>query len=71
MRRESLSPTPHEERAFLSTYHVTVLFLDEEEATSQHSTPADVTTKLSEIIDALTDENGTPQFRSITITPLD
>ena len=54
----------------MSTYHVTVLFRDGKED-SQHSTPADVTKMISRIIDDLTDEKGTPHFRSITITPVD
>jgi len=66
------TPSPQEANAPMSTdktFLITVVFNDGEEVVTQHSTPEDAKTKLSRTIEDLTDENGVPAFRSITIKP--
>jgi hypothetical protein len=54
----------------MPTYQADILFNDGQEVTSEHSTPEDVGTKVTQIAKDLTDENGIPTFQRITITPV-
>jgi hypothetical protein len=47
---------------------VTIEFDDGARAITEYSSPADVRTKLAEVIRDLTDENGIEHFRSVTVT---
>jgi len=49
-------------------YVITVEFDDGQLATSQYSSPSDVRSKLAEVINDLTDEDGFEHFRSVTVT---
>jgi hypothetical protein len=49
-------------------YLITVEFDDGQLATTQHSSPSDVRTKLAEMVKDLTDEHGLEHFRSVTVT---
>jgi hypothetical protein len=49
-------------------YLITVEFDDGQLATSQYSSPSDVRTKLAEVVNDLTDEDGIEHFRSDTVT---
>jgi len=52
----------------MSHYLITVEFDDGQLATTQHSSPNDVKTKLAEVVNDLTDEDGFEHFRSVTVT---
>ncbi|WP_293001622.1 hypothetical protein [Mycobacterium sp.] len=52
----------------MSNYLVTIEFDDGQRAITQYSSPSDVRTKLAEIIEDLTDEDGIEHFRSVTVT---
>lgn len=52
----------------MSSYLVTIEFDDGARAITEYSSPADVRTKLAEVIRDLTDENGIEHFRSVTVT---
>ena len=45
-----------------------VEFDDGQLATTQYSSPGDVRTKLAEVVNDLTDEDGIEHFRSVTVT---
>ena len=47
-------------------YLITVEFDDGQLATTQYSSPSDVRTKLAEVVNDLTDEDGIEHFRSVT-----
>jgi hypothetical protein len=49
-------------------YLITVEFDDGQLATTQHSSPSEVKTKLAEMVNDLTDEDGLEHFRSVTVT---
>jgi hypothetical protein len=49
-------------------YLVTIEFDDGQRSTTQYSSPSDVRTKVAEIVNDLTDENGYEHFRSVTVT---
>ena len=49
-------------------YLVIIEFDDGQRAITQYSSPSDVRTKLAEIIQDLTDEDGIEHFRSVTVT---
>jgi len=49
-------------------YLITVEFDDGQLATTKYSSPTDVRTKVAEMINDLTDENGMEHFRSVTVT---
>src|ERR1700722_14242307 len=49
-------------------YLITVEFDDGQLATTQYSSPSDVKTKLAEVVNDLTDEDGIEHFRSVTVT---
>jgi hypothetical protein len=52
----------------VSNYLVTIEFDDGARAITQYSSPSDVRTKLAEVVQDLTDENGIEHFRSVTVT---
>jgi hypothetical protein len=52
----------------VSNYLVTIEFDDGARAITEYSSPADVRTKLAEVIRDLTDEDGFEHFRSVTVT---
>jgi hypothetical protein len=49
-------------------YLITVEFDDGQLATTQYSSPGEAKTKLSELVNDLTDEDGIEHFRSVTVT---
>jgi hypothetical protein len=49
-------------------YFVTIEFDDGQQATTQYSSPRDLKTKLAEVVNDLTDEDGIEHFRSVTVT---
>jgi hypothetical protein len=49
-------------------YLITVEFDDGQLATTLYSSPSDVKTKLAEVVNDLTDEDGIEHFRSVTVT---
>jgi hypothetical protein len=49
-------------------YLVTIEFDDGQLATTHYSSSTDMKTKLTEIVDDLTDEDGYEHFRSVTVT---
>ena len=49
-------------------YLITVEFDDGQLATTQYSSPGDVRSKLAEVVNDLTDEDGIEHFRSVTVT---
>jgi hypothetical protein len=49
-------------------YLITVEFDDGQLTTTQYSSPGDVKTKLAEVVNDLTDEDGIEHFRSVTVT---
>jgi hypothetical protein len=55
-------------RLTMCRYLITVEFDDGQLATTQYSSPSDVRTKLAEVVNDLTDEDGVEHFRSVTIT---
>jgi hypothetical protein len=67
------SRAPKELRTLMSnTLLATVVFLDGQEATSEHETPEDIGTAVQRIVKDLTDEKtGKRKFLSITIIPLE
>ncbi|WP_156751259.1 hypothetical protein [Mycobacterium sp. 1245111.1] len=52
----------------MSSYLVTIEFDDGARAITEYSSPAEVRTKLAEVVRDLTDENGIEHFRSVTVT---
>lgn len=52
----------------MSNYLVTIEFDDGARAITEYTSPADVRTKLAEVVRDLTDENGIEHFRSVTVT---
>jgi hypothetical protein len=55
-------------RLIVCQYRITVEFDDGQLATSEYSSPSDVRTKLAEVVNDLTDEEGIEHFRSVTVT---
>ena len=55
-------------RLTVSSYLVTIEFDDGARAITEYSSPADVRTKLAEVVRDLTDEDGIEHFRSVTVT---
>jgi hypothetical protein len=55
-------------RLTMCHYLITVEFDDGQLATTQYSSPSDVKTKLAEVVNDLTDEDGIEHFRSVTVT---
>jgi hypothetical protein len=55
-------------RLTMSEYFVTIEFDDGQQATTQYSSPSDLKTKLAEVVNDLTDEDGLEHFRSVTVT---
>jgi hypothetical protein len=49
-------------------YLVTIEFDDGQQSTTRYSSPSDVKTKLAEVVNDLTDEDGIEHFRSVTVT---
>jgi hypothetical protein len=49
-------------------YLVTIEFDDGQVATTQYSSVSDVRSKMAEIVNDLTDEQGYEHFRSVTVT---
>lgn len=52
----------------MSNYLVTIEFDDGARSITEYTSPADVRTKLAEVVRDLTDENGIEHFRSVTVT---
>ena len=52
----------------MSNYLVTIEFDDGARAITQYSSPSEVKTKLAEVVQDLTDEDGIEHFRSVTVT---
>jgi hypothetical protein len=55
-------------RLIVCQYLITVEFDDGQLAVSEYSSPSDVRTKLAEVVNDLTDEDGIEHFRSVTVT---
>jgi hypothetical protein len=55
-------------RPTVCRYLITVEFDDGQLATTQYESPSDVRTKLAEVVNDLTDEDGIEHFRSVTVT---
>lgn len=49
-------------------YFVTIEFDDGQQATTQYTSADDLKTKLADIVNDLTDEDGIEHFRSVTVT---
>lgn len=49
-------------------YVITVEFDDGQRSTSTHTSPTDVRSRLSELVNDLTDEYGIEHFRTVTVT---
>lgn len=52
----------------MSSYLVTIEFDDGARAITEYSSPAEVRTKLAEVVRDLTDEDGIEHFRSVTVS---
>jgi hypothetical protein len=55
-------------RLTMCHYLITVEFDDGQLATTRYSSPGEVRTKLAEVVNDLTDEDGIEHFRSVTVT---
>lgn len=49
-------------------YSLTVEFDDGQQACTHYSSTSDLKTKLAELVNDLTDEDGIEHFRSVTVT---
>ena len=52
----------------MSEYFFTIEFDDGQQATTQFSSASELKTRLAEVVDDLTDEDGIEHFRSVTVT---
>jgi metal-responsive CopG/Arc/MetJ family transcriptional regulator len=64
----ALSQRKDSQEADMCSYLITLEFDDGQLSTTQYSSSSDVKTKLAEVVNDLTDEDGIEHFRSITIT---
>ncbi len=49
-------------------YVITVEFDDGQRATTEHTSPSDMRTKLAELVNDMTDEDSLEHFRTVIVT---